>query len=292
MILLKEDFSSGKFETGNLGSEKPWFYYEQPSFLARDPASKVSVKDNELTVNIPKYTLTTVGVHDHVKFLFFRNVMNKETGFPGFKVPEKGALYCKAKVSFNAFGTEKNPFGVSADDYRLSSAISVNLDYDTFIVYDFVMAKTKIYALYERLPFDPKVKDPAAFFTYAMPVKDIEPGSEHKLKTVYDKAKYKLTWYVDDKKAFSINEFGRRLGKDFEECCVFKDQCGSGNPDKLPLVQSNQRLYGMGLFTLLDAGARQNRGLVDIYDPKAPNEKKLFGQGGKFAISDFEVGTV
>ena len=274
MIILKENFSSGKFETGNLGSEKPWFYYEQPGFLGKDPASKVSVKGGELTVNIPKYSMTTVGVHDHVKFLFFRNVMNKETGFPGFKVPEKGALYCEAKVFFNAFGTEKNPFGVSADDYRLSSAISVNLDYDTFIVYDFVVAKTKIYALYERLPFDPKVKDPSAFFTYAMPVKDIEPESEHRLKTVYDKSKYKLTWYVDDKKAFSIDEFGRRLGKDFEECCVFKDQCGSGNPDKLPLVQSNQRVYGMGLFTLLDAGARQNKGLSRHLRPQSSQREK------------------
>ena len=292
MIILRDDFSSGKFESGNVGGEKPWFYYEQPGFLGKDPASKISVKSNRLTVDIRKYTLTTVGVHDHVKFLFFRNVINKNTGLPGFTVPENGALYCEARVSFNPFGTGKNPFGVPADDCRLSCALSVNLDYDTFMVYDFVVGKSKVYALYERLPFDPKVKDPAAFFTYVIPLKEIEPGSTHKLRTTYDKSRYNLAWFVDDQKVFSLDQFGRRLSRDYDGYCAFKDQPGSIDPEKLPLVVSNQRVCGFGLFTLLDAGARYNKGLVDIYDPKAPNEKKLFGQGGKLAVSDFEVGTI
>jgi hypothetical protein len=62
--------------------------------------------------------------------------------------------------------------------------------------------------------------------------------------------------------------------------------------EKLPLIVSNQRVYGFGLFRLLDVGSRRNKGLVDIYDPKTPNMRKLFGQGGKLAVSDFEVGNI
>ncbi|HKZ88107.1 MAG TPA: DUF6081 family protein [Candidatus Bathyarchaeia archaeon] len=291
MIFAKDNFSTGKFDAGNVCGEKPWFFYEQPGFLGRDPNSQLNVKDNKLTINTSQYSLTTPGVHDHVKFLFFRNVTNKETGLPGFKTPEKGELYTEMNLAFEAYGTEKNPFGMSADDYRLSAGLTVCIDYDTFMVYDFYVSKTKAHIVYERLPFDQKVNDPAAFFIYVIPIKDIEPGSTHTYRTTYNKSKYTLTWCIDGKKVFSLNEFGRRLNKDYEQYIAFKDQPGSKNPDTLPLVKSSQRIFGAGLFTLLDAGTRFDKGLVDIHDPDTPKEKKLFGQGGKLTISDFEVGT-
>jgi hypothetical protein len=57
------------------------------------------------------------------------------------------------------------------------------------------------------------------------------------------------------------------------------------------LVQSNQRIVGAGLFTMLDGGMRHGKELANIHDPMLSPSKKLFGQGGKIRLSDIVVGT-
>ena len=147
-----------------------WFFFEQPNFIARDQMARVSSTNGELTVKIPRYTLTTTGINDHPKVLMYISAANKETGFPGFKVPDEGEFYYGAKISVETFGTEKNPFNAPASDFRLSSGGMVTIDFDTFMVYDFLITPTTAYVLYERLPFAGKMKDPVAFFTYILPV--------------------------------------------------------------------------------------------------------------------------
>ena len=105
--------------------------------------------------------------------------MNRDTGLPCFKAPDNGEIYYEGRLVVETYGTENNPFSVSADDFRLSSGGMVSIDFDTFMVYDFFMSATKAYAVYERLAFDQKVKDPAAFFTYMVPVMGFEPGARH-----------------------------------------------------------------------------------------------------------------
>ncbi|HZB80625.1 MAG TPA: DUF6081 family protein [Nitrososphaera sp.] len=189
------------------------------------------------------------------------------------------------------YGTENNPFNVPADDFRLSSGGMVSIDFDTFTVYDFFMTATKAYAVYERLAFDQKVKDPAAFFTYVVPLIDLEPGVRHHYKLSYNKSRYQVMYYTDGKRVFSLDEFGRRLSRDYDGYSQFKDLPGSGDPDDLPLVQSNQRIVGGGLFTMLDGGMRHGNKLANIHDPALNTSKKLFGQGGKIRLSDIVVGT-
>lgn len=269
-----------------------WFFFEQPGFIARDPAARVSSSANdELTIDVPRYTLTMAGINDHPKVLMYANSVNIDTGFPGFKVPDKGELYYEAKISVETCGTENNPFNVSSTDFRLSSGGMVTIDFDTFMVYDFFITSTKAYILYERLPFDKKVKDPAAFFTYVVPVSDIEPGIKHHYRLSYNKSRYQVRYYIDNKCMFTVNEFGRRLERDYDDYLQFKDLPGSGNPDNLPLVESNQRLAGVGLFTMLDGGMRHGRELVNVHDPTLEPTKKVFGQGGKIVLSNMLVGT-
>ena len=191
-----------------------WFFFEQPNFIARDQMARVSSTNGELTVEIPRYTLTTTGINDHPKVLMYISAANKDTGFPGFKVPDEGEFYYGAKISVETFGTEKNPFNAPASDFRLSSGGMVTIDFDTFMVYDFLITPTKAYVLYERLPFDGKVKDPVAFFTYVLPVSEIQQGAKHHYKLSYNRSKYQVHYYIDGKRVFAVNEFGRRLPKD------------------------------------------------------------------------------
>lgn len=290
-VLFKENFASG-LKTAKLGDRNaPWFFYERPGFISRDPSAKVSTVKGELTVDIPRYSLTTIGVNDHSKFLIYSNSMNSDRGFPGFKAPDNGEIYYEGRVVVETYGTENNPFNVAADDFRLSSGGMVSIDFDTFMIYDFFMTATKAYALYERLPFDQKVKDPAAFFTYVVPVMDLEPSARYHYKLSYNKSRYRVMYYIDGKHVFAIDEFGRRLAKEYDSYSQFKDLPGSGNPDDLPLVQSNQRIVGGGLFTMLDGGMRHGKELANIHDPSLNPSKKVFGQGGKIVLSDIVVGT-
>ena len=268
-----------------------WFFFEQPGFVARDQMARLSSTNGELTVDVPCYTLTMTGINDHPKVLMYINEINNVTGFPGSKVPDESELYYEAKISVETFGTEKNPFNAPASDFRLSSGGMVTIDFDTFMVYDFFLTSTKAYILYERLPFDQKVKDPAAFFTYVLPVSEIQPGVKHNYKLSYNKSKYQVHYYIDGKRVFAVNEFGRRLPKDHNDFLQFKELPGSGNPDNLPLVKSNQRLTGVGLFTMLDGGMRHGGELANIHDPTLEPSKKVFGQGGKIVVSEIAVGT-
>jgi hypothetical protein len=268
-----------------------WFFFEQPGFVACDKMAKVSSTNRELTVDVPRYTLTTKGINDHPKVLMYINAINEDTGFPGFKVPDEGELNYEAKISMETFGTEKNLFNAPASDFRLSSGGMVTIDFDTFMVYDFFITPSKAYVLYERLPFDQKVKDPAAFFTYVLPASEIQPGVKHRYKLSYNKSRYQVHFYIDGKRVFVVNEFGRRLPKDYDDFLQFKELPGSGNPDNLPLVKSNQRLTGVGLFTMLDGGIRHGEELANIHDPTLEHSKKVFGQGGKIVVSDIVVET-
>ena len=66
-------------------------------------------------------------------------------------------------------------------------------------------------------------------------------------KLSYNKSRYQIEYYIDDyidsKRVFSVDEFGRRLARDFESYSQFKDMPGSRDPDDLPLVQSNRRMW-------------------------------------------------
>ncbi|MFL6487459.1 MAG: DUF6081 family protein [Nitrososphaera sp.] len=118
-LLFNENFDSG-LKIGKLGDNNArWFFFEQPGFISQDPAAKGSGVNRQLIVDISKYTLTTVGVNDHPKFMIYSNTLNDDTGFPGFKVPDSGKIYYECDTLVETYGTENNSFNIPADELKL-----------------------------------------------------------------------------------------------------------------------------------------------------------------------------
>jgi hypothetical protein len=55
--------------------------------------------------------------------------------------------------------------------------------------------------------------------------------------------------------------------------------------------QSDQRLFGAGLMTFLDAKSPDSEPLVNIHDLNVTKDKKIFGQGGEIVLGNFRVFT-
>ena len=290
MMLCTEDFSSGFFDTGEVGSKADWFYFRQPNFVAKDSQTRISFKMMRLNLLIPHYTLTSEGLTDHFKLLFFRNNVNKETGEPGFPVLEEGFLVCEATAIFRSLGCEENPFEADPEDYRLSCGALISIDFANDTVVGFLITGTRAYILYERWPLKPEGVDPAAFFSYHIPSTEFAAGTEHRYRLRYSKSGA-VEWYIDNTRVFSHDRFGTRLPAEKEEYLVIPDLQDTGDPAALPLIVSDQRAFGAGLFTYLDAGKRKDEELVDVYAMNVEKEKKVFGQGGELVIGEFTVST-
>ena len=290
MMLCNEDFSSGFFDTGEVGSKADWFYFRLPNFVAKDPQTRISFKMMRLNLLIPHYTLTAEGLADHFKLLFFRNHVNEGTGTPGFPVPEEGFLVCEATAVFRCLGCEKNPFDADPEDYRLSCGALVSLDFVNDTVVGFLITGTRAYLLYERWPLKAEGVDPAAFFSYVIPSTEFAAGTEHRYRVRYARSGA-VEWYIDNTRVLAHDAFGTRLPAEMEEHLVLPDLPDTGEPAGLSVVVSDQRAFGAGLFTYLDAGKRKGEELVDVHAKNVEKEKKIFGQGGEMTIGEFSVST-
>jgi hypothetical protein len=289
MILFQEDFYSGFFDVGGIGSRADWFFYQNDDFVGKDPEARLSVLKKRLSINIPRYSLSSTGPDDHIKYLFFVNRVNQETGKPGFPVPDHGELRYEICARFRPQGTENNPFQALPDDYRLSSGAVMAMDFATYTHAGFLLTDRKAYVLYGRTPpwFD--VDQPQAFFTYVIPIADLDPRSEHLYAIVYQRDTGAVRWSIDHGPVFQHDGFGSRLGPECERFCVLKDLPGCRDAGELPPVASPQLAFGAGLMTFLDAGIRHDAALVDVSDPSHARGNKVFGQGGELIIGTVRV---
>ncbi|HDR74048.1 MAG TPA: hypothetical protein ENN85_09115 [Methanoculleus sp.] len=289
MILCYDTFTNGCFDTGEAESVADWYIYQQGSFRARDPQSRLSVRKNRLAVDIPRFSLASTGYHDHMKFMVFRNCRNEDTGYPGFKAPDGAALRCDVRARFTMKGTAANPYHAPEDDFRLSSGVLLSTDFETNTSFGFVIAGSKVYALYERriggLPQDASL----SMFCYVKPVREIEAGSEHLYSMLYHKQQTTATWMIDDEPVFVTPRFGKRLPKEDEPYCVVHAPTAQVTTPESDLVASNQRIFGAGVYTFMDAATRDARKLVDVDNANVPASKKVFGQGGELIFGDFTV---
>jgi hypothetical protein len=289
MILCYDTFSNGCFDTGDAGSGADWCYYRHGGFTARDPQTRLSVRKNRLAVDIPRFSLASTGYNDRLKFMVFRNCRNQDTGFPGFRAPDGAALRCDVRARFLMKGTNANPYRTSEEDFRLSSGVLLSVDYETNTTFGFVIAGSRVYALYERRTGGVPQESSSPVFCYIKPLRAIEAGSEHLYGMVYDKQQSTATWVIDAEPVFSWNRFGRRLSKEDDPYCVATGpakQIGTADGD---LVESHQRFFGAGVCTFMDAAIPDARRLVDINNLGVPDSKKVFGQGGELVFGDFTV---
>lgn len=285
-ILFREDFSSGLFTVGPKGGRQPWFYHQHHGFVGRDPKATMSITTRGLSIAIPHYTLSASGMDDHIKLLFWRNEIDQEGNPSGTKAPEDRMLVYQVKAEMEPLGTEMNPFSVPSSDYRLSCGGILSTDLEARIGCHFFFTSTRAFAVYERYLLQDRETNPGAFFCYVIPVSEFPAGSMHVYRIGYMKSQGSAHWWIDGRPVMSIANLGRRLGAEFEQYSVFRDLEGPEAPPVLP----SRRIFGAGLFTLLDAGSRTGAGLADLEQQDLPKQTKVFGQGGRLLLGGIEIG--
>lgn len=131
----------------------------------------------------------------------------------------------------------------------------------SWMVFDFLITNTHVYALYERLPFGRTPQNNYASFTYVIPVLLREDADERHVLRIELRNRSEAVWSVGGKEVFKVSEIGRRL----PEMEMALDHGGDEE-----IVRPMQLAPGFGRFTLVDAkinGAEL-----------AAADKELFGQ--------------
>lgn len=240
---------------------------------------------------------------DHVKWLVFMNHA-ASTGVPGFDAVEGQELRCEATMSGRTFGTAAHPFGGAVsnarDDTRLATVAMNAVDFETFMVFDFLLTNEHVYALYERLPFGRTEANNYASFTFQKPVARRTPSENHNLKVAYDRAAGTVRWLIDEKEVFRVDRIGRLIDRQY----MLLDRGGDEE-----VVSPRQLNCGMGTFTLLDGHGPADTGLVRLtsqpnynfsppvgpptlevfLDDASLAENRLFGQGAELRMRQFVV---
>lgn len=306
--IVWDDFQSGF--TADAANAK-WFHFAAGPFVGNDGVTStdqqgltVVAPGTNPTTGEPAFTLSLApdsqngglpGGLDHVKWLVYANHA-ASSGYPGFDAVPGQVLSCEGWLSGSTYGTQFHPFGSAVDnpndDLRLASFAQNQIDFETFMVFDFFATNEHIYAFYERLPFGrgPALGYNYAAFSYNIPVADNHPGETHHLKVSYDRAAGTVRWYVDEKEVFKVDKIGYRIDRKW----MTLDHGGVEG-----LVSPRQLDCGMGTFTLLDAYRPTQIGLVQVgdgpikyYDPsvgeptpesfvftQSTASNRLFGQG-------------
>jgi len=261
------------------------------------------------STQLPAFSLSVpqenVGVHpgafDHVKWLVYMN-HTASTNVSGFDAVPGQELACSTRIIGQTFGTRFHPFGskASATDYRLASFAMNTIDFESFMVFDFMFTNKRIYAIYERLPFARTQTNNYAAFTFAIPLAARSTGTAHDVKIAYDRSAGVVRWILDGKEVYRVSQIGRRLSRRY----MVIDHGGIEQT-----VVPRQLNCGMGMFSLLDASDGSQPGLVRL--SKAPNfyfmpskgepslqtfvdetsqpGSRLFGQGVEFRIGTYRV---
>ncbi|GAA4827650.1 DUF6081 family protein [Saccharopolyspora rosea] len=249
----------------------------------------------------PAFTFAATGGDDHLKW----NAMPRRSassGMPGFDAPLHGRLTGAASMSARVFGAARHPFGRAVrdpdTDPRLAAAAFIAVDPETGVVCDFTLTNGRVYALYERLPGRDSAR---SAFCYVVPVADRVPEQQHELAISYRRSSPTVTWWLDGVQVLAVDELGRRA-LDGEFLAI---DHGGVDEDAAP----RQFLFGLAMFTLLDAAGPDGRGLVrlardpDAYAPvragAAPSfvddvgavGSRVWGQGLRMHVRRFDVGT-
>lgn len=240
---------------------------------------------------------------DHVKWLYWANGTSL-AGYPGIDTQPGHVNECSAKVGGSITGTQSNPFGVKANSPNLGMFGVTAGDFETNMIFDFVVTNDAFYALYERLPFVRSQTYNYASFTYLINVGNRRESDTHELKVSYDASSNSVDWYINGKKVYTVNRIGRYIGTS-EYPAI--DRGGADEDVKL-----RQFACGIGAFTLLDGYEKTlQKGLVKLnpadgyyQNPKNPKKtlewideeskdgSRIWGQGVEAKISDYRAARV
>jgi hypothetical protein len=238
---------------------------------------------------------------DHVKWLTFMN-NTASTGISGFDAVPGQELACSTRMIGQTFGTRFQPFGSKAgtNDFRLAAFAQNMIDFESFMVFDFLFTNKRIYAIYERLPFGRTQTNNYAAFTFAVPLAARSTGTAHDVKIAYDRSAGVVRWILNGKEVYRVSQIGRRLHRKY----MIIDHGGVEET-----VSPRQLNCGMGMFSLLDSSEGSKPGLVKLsstpnsyfspskgepslqtfIDGDSLPSSRLFGQGVEFRIGTYRV---
>jgi len=236
---------------------------------------------------------------DHVK--------NLKYAIAAPTLDEESYQRCEYKGRGRTYGTELHPFGPEAvtndqDDIRLATPGFNTIDFGTFVVADFFLTNTGIWALYERLPFGrqgPDFYNDYFAFTSAKRIGDRSIATKHNLAIEYDRKLGEIRWFVNNNLVMKVDKIGF-AGTD-PELKLLLDH--GGTPEVVDPIGFN---CGWGLFTLLDLADPLNPdedlGLAKIdttpdwyfyptnfVDEDSEVSSRLFGQGAEIELDRFSI---
>jgi hypothetical protein len=317
--LFWDDFANG-FTVDT--PEAKWNHFRYGSFVADDGLVSgglgwISIwpKGTNPRSGNPAFTKTVApdpisglpGALDHVKWLVYMNHTSSR-GYPGFDAQWNYELSCKLGLSGQTYGVNRHPFGtnvtIPTEDVRLASFAMNTVDFESFMVFDFMFTNNRIYAIYERLPFGRATMGNYAAFTYAVPVKVYTPWDYYNTKIAYDRTAGVVKWLINGVEVFRVSNIGYRLA---DRQYMLIDHGGTEQA-----VSMNQLNCGMGMFTLLDGASPSGAGLVRLTnapnfyfqpqvgtsqalwfaDETSQQSSRLFGQGAEFDVEEIVVRSV
>ena len=241
---------------------------------------------------------------DHPKWLIYSNQLSTH-GTPGYETRPGHKLMLEAVLGGRTYGTAAHPFGDAVldpeDDLRLAAFAFSTVDFETLMIFDFMLTNKSIFAFYERLPYARQGLGQYAAFSSAMRVADNAPGRMNALGIVYDPIANAVEWRVEGSVVAKVQRLGFLPSR---ENLVLDH---GGVPTQ---VSPRQLACGVGLFTLLDAtppggGAALVRAsdaagfyfdcgnepgrAPKFVDPNSLERSRLFGQGAELIVRDVRV---
>ena len=251
--------------------------------------------------------LSVPGAQDRVKWLVLVN-HQASTGYPGFDAVPGEVLTCETWASGRTHGTNDHPFGDhvsnSHDDLRLASVGGMTVvDPETGALFEFLFTNEKVYAFYERLPWERPALGNYAAFLYTIPVANRSPDDQHHFAISYDRAAGTVRWLLDGTEVYRVDRVGYLLpSREY----MMLDHGGVES-----LAEPQQLEFGMGMFSILDGGlpGRSGSGLVRLsgadsfyFDPvigepepqtflddESLESNRLFGQGAELGVARFVI---
>jgi hypothetical protein len=184
---------------------------------------------------------------------------------------------------------------------RLATYAFTPIDFETLMVFDFMLTNKSIFAFYERLPYARQALGQYGAFSCATRVADNAPGRMNALGIVYDAITNTVEWRVEGSVVARVQGLGLLPNR---ENLVLDH---GGIPTQ---VSPRQLACGVGLFTLLDATPPGGGGALvracdaaDFYfdcgnepgcapkfvDPNSLENSRLFGQGAELIVRDVRV---
>jgi hypothetical protein len=310
-----DNFANG-FSVNSPGAK--WFYFGTGSFVGNNgktstfhggmniwaPGSNPQTGQPAFTKTVePEHISGLPGGLDHVKWLVYMNHLSSRN-VPGFDAQWNHELSCSTSMNGATYGTEYHPFGGnvsnSQKDVRLATYAMNTIDFESYMVFDFMFTNEMVYAIYERLPFGRTASNNYAAFTYAIPVKARSPWTNHHLSISYDQRGGVVRWVIDGVEVFSVSSIGYRLPH--PEWMII-DHGGTEQ-----WVTMNQLACGMGMFTMLDGTSSWGSGLVRLstapnfyyhphvnswgqwfVDENSSYSSRIFGQGAYFQVGTYSV---